>query len=1103
MKKSDFVRFVAAAVLACSGCAGTAYAQQSTLVVSPNALSFSSTSGEIPVPQNLSIVSSGGALQFTAQSSVAPGVTNWLSVSPQSGTTPGSVMVFVTPGVVPAGTHVGTITITAANATNSPVTVPVTLTVNPTSQLTASPAQLTFEYVINGTLPAAQTINVGTTTGIGLAFSASASVSGGTNWLSVNPQSAAAPNASLTVSVNPVGLAAATYNGTITLTPGGGAGGALQVPVTLKVNATPQLTISQSALSFYYQIGGSSPPPQTLSVTTPGATVSFSAIGRTGTGGDWLVVFPLSGATPSDLAVSISPAVLATLPQNTYNGTVTITAPGASESPKTIPVTLTVSPNPLLSASPSSLSFDVQPGGSAPATKTIAISSTGTPIAFNVTTTTTTPGINWLSVTPGSGATPATLTVGIAPSGLALAPGTYTGTVVITAPNAANTILNVPVTLNVSNVPALSLSTAALSFNYQTGKALPTPQTVDLSSSGAPINFTAAASSTGNWLAISQNSGTTPATLIVAVNPAGLAPNTYQGTITITPAVSGASVLNLNVSLTVSNNPLLNASPNALTYRFDPGGAGFNQKTLAVSSTSDPLNFTVTTREDSGPSGWLFASPLSGVTSSNLTVTVISSALQPGVYRGAVTVAATGANTQTIPVTVTVTTGNTLSVTPESLSFTQAQGAAAPPAKTLEVSTSGASLTFSATATTAVGSWLSVTPANGTTPGTLSVSVNGSGLAQGTYQGSITVVASGAANSPRTIPVTLTVGPAQTISVSPASLTFTHQVGASAPAAQKIAVSSTGGALSFSASATSTGGNWLSVSPTTGTSPRDVNVTVNPAGLAPGSYTGTVRIESAAASNSPQTVNVTLNVAAMVVGPVTAVVNAASYAPGPVAPGEIVTLGGTNIGPATEAGLRVTQGLVDTRLAETRVLFDGIPAPLIYVSRNQINCVVPYGVAGRMSTRVQVEYQGVRSEALELRVAETVPGIFSLDASGRGQGAILNQNYSVNGPNNPADKGSVVMIYATGEGQTNPPGLDGLVITEIAQLRSPVKQDLTVTIGGRPARWQYAGSAPNFVSGVLQLNVVVPEDAPSGSAVPVVVTIGGNSSPSTITMAIR
>ncbi|MBI3472639.1 MAG: hypothetical protein HY013_14890, partial [Candidatus Solibacter usitatus] len=207
-----------------------------------------------------------------------------------------------------------------------------------------------------------------------------------------------------------------------------------------------------------------------------------------------------------------------------------------------------------------------------------------------------------------------------------------------------------------------------------------------------------------------------------------------------------------------------------------------------------------------------------------------------------------------------------------------------------------------------------------------------------------------------------------------------------------------------------------------------------------------------------------------------------------------------SIGPTTPASLRLNaQGRVDTMIGDTRVLFDGIPAPMIYAASRIVSCVVPYALANRAFTSLQVEYLGVRSPAVTVRVSQTSPGIFTLNSTGSGPGAILNQDNSINGPNNPEAKGSYIVIYATGEGQTIPPGIDGAVIG--ANPPQPI-QRVTVTIGGQAAEVLYAGSAPSFVAGVLQINARIPESVGSGPQ-QVVVNAGNASSQPGVTVSVR
>jgi uncharacterized protein (TIGR03437 family) len=192
-------------------------------------------------------------------------------------------------------------------------------------------------------------------------------------------------------------------------------------------------------------------------------------------------------------------------------------------------------------------------------------------------------------------------------------------------------------------------------------------------------------------------------------------------------------------------------------------------------------------------------------------------------------------------------------------------------------------------------------------------------------------------------------------------------------------------------------------------------------------------------------------------------------------------------------------GVLASTLAETRVLFDGTAAPLVYVAAAQLSAIVPYGVAGKATTSMQVEYRGVRSNAVTLRVAEAQPGLFTANSSGKGPGAILNEDNSLNTGQNPAAPGSIVILYGTGEGVTDPAGQDGqLALSAYPKPRQPV----TVRIGGKEAEVLYAGAAPGLVSGVFQINVRVPEGL-AGGAQPVVVQIGAASSSPEVTVAVR
>jgi uncharacterized protein (TIGR03437 family) len=316
-------------------------------------------------------------------------------------------------------------------------------------------------------------------------------------------------------------------------------------------------------------------------------------------------------------------------------------------------------------------------------------------------------------------------------------------------------------------------------------------------------------------------------------------------------------------------------------------------------------------------------------------------------------------------------------------------------------------------------------------------------------------------------------------------LSFSYQAGATAPAAKTLDVGTTVGNTTFVAGADAT---WLTVSPSSATSPATLAVSVNPAGLAPGSYSGTITLTSADPAYPPVSVPVTLTITPGAPA-IVAIVNAASFQPGSIAPGEFVTFTGSGLGPAAGVSLRFADnGRLDTTLADTRVFFDDFPAPLVFVSATQVNAVVPYEIAGRASTQVRVEVKGVASNTIEMRVADSAPAIFVQDATLLS--AALNQDGSVNSAANGADPKSIVSLFATGEGTTNPPMADGAVVSVTAPLPKPLL-NVTLKIAGIPAEVQYAGSVPGLVAGVLQVNAKIPDGAPTGKRVAVSLTIGG------------
>jgi hypothetical protein len=787
-----------------------------------------------------------------------------------------------------AGTYNGTVTVTASGASNSPRTVAVTLSVtNPAApNLTVSPGTLSFSYQIGGTSPTAQNVSIGST-GAALSYTVSTSAS----WLTASPASGTTPG-TLSIGINTTGLTAGTYNGSVTVTAGSAGNSPQQVSVTLTVTAPglPNLVLSPSNLTFGYITGGTTPAAQSVSLSSSGSALSYSVT----TSAAWLSATPTSGTTPGTLSVSVNPSGLAV---GTYTGTVTLTATGAANSPATVSVTFNIlSSTPRLRLSPGAFTFTYAVGGTLPASQNLSVTSSGVAIAFTVSTTP-----SWLSATPTSGTTGNPVSLSVNPTGLAA--GSYSGSVTITAPGASNSPQTVGVTLNIAAQPNLVLSPGTLSFTSLAGGSAPATQPVSVTSSGSALSYTISTSAA--WLTASPASGTTTGTVNVGVNPAGLAAGTYTGTVNVTSAAAGNSPQKVNVTYTVTaGSPSLTLSPSALSFSYQSGGFLPASKSVTVSSNGSALNFTA-----SASAAWLSASPASGTTPGSLSVSVSPSGLAAGTYTGTVTVTAAGAGNspQQVAVTLTVSPATpNLKLSPGAFTFSYKSGGSVPPAQALTVSSTGSALSYTVSS---IGSWLSVSPASGTTTGTVNLSVNPSGLGVGSYSGSVTITSSGAGNSPQTVGVALNVSAAAANLLQASARTVTLQPTPSTQSStlsKSLGVSSTGEPVQFTAEAL--GGSWLSVSPSGGTTNGEVTLTAAPQGLAKGKYTAQVRLSAPGLGsiNVPVTFTVAEDAASSA-----APIRANTYVHDPGNTGAVAAdwVHGAGV-PATDPEDRTNQGLV-------------------------------------------------------------------------------------------------------------------------------------------------------------------------------------------------
>ena len=407
-------------------------------------------------------------------------------------------------------------------------------------------------------------------------------------------------------------------------------------------------------------------------------------------------------------------------------------------------------------------------------------------------------------------------------------------------------------------------------LNLGTGdSATNTTQTITLSNTGGG-QITWQASSDQPWLLLSPDNGTFPAgaktQVAIAVDRANLHPGPYTAHVNFLSNV-GSSYVTVTmqvIPLEPGHQAVLQLSPALLSFTAPDGGVAPLAQTITVSNPGVlPLQWSASTNV-----GWLAVSPNSGtvqntassvggtltapttqdVTTQSVSVSINTSELLPGMYSGLISFTGQGQvknSSQDVLVTITITPQCSLQVLPSLLSFASVYQQLAPASKTLNVGVSQSSCTTPLQwSATSASSWLILGTSSGTTPAYPSISVNSTGLQPGTYNSSIVFTTSAGTD---TVPVSFTVSQAASpiLNVSSASLAYTGIVGQAGPVSQSVVVTnSVGGTLKWQASAaTSLGGNWLSVTPSSGglTGHQSTALSVSVVQLnTPGTYTGTV-----------------------------------------------------------------------------------------------------------------------------------------------------------------------------------------------------------------------------------------------------------------------
>jgi hypothetical protein len=729
--------------------------------------------GADSLPQTLMIVSTGSNFNFSAFAYSATGG-NWLQISNSGAdccTTPEAIRVSVDASTLSAGTYTGEIFFVEYGARTMSMAVPVTLTV---AEMRSAffdnlPGQLSFSMQTGGNTPPSQTLQVRNGGHGKLHWTLSTSTSDGSSWLKPSVLRGTAPS-TVSIAILPTklpngGAIAGTFCGQLVFH---AAGDVETVPVCAVVGADVFRQVNP--LNFTMPFGGANPLSQVFEVASTGSNFNFSATAFTAKGGNWLQISN-SGAdccsTPEAIGVSINAS---TLPAGIYTGEISLVEYGAGNMSISVPVTLTVAGSgPFFDNLPGQVSFFLSPGGSPPS-QTLQVRNAGTGTLAFTAASSTSDGRPWLHVSPVSAAAPSVVTVSISTKNLqgqGLTPGTFTGQVVLTT---TSDVVTIPVSVVVGN--DVFEQANAIDFTMPVGANNPLPQILPIASTGANFNYSVSAftATGGSWLQVS-NSGadccSTPEFIGVSISASTLPAGTYTGEINLVEYGARTMSMTVPVTLTVAaSGAFFDNVQGLMSFFSTPGNTPLSQTVQLRNGGSGTLNWTVAASTSDG-SSWLNLSAPSGTAPSTVTVEILIHKLPgkgqvPGIFTGQLIFLAPGSSVS-IPVSLIV--GANVFSQSGALSFSMTAGGQNPLSQSLSATSTGTNFNFSASAAAGTGgNWLQVSPSGAdccSTPKSMTVSVNGSGLPAGVYTGEINLVEYGARTMAMTVPVILTVQAAE------------------------------------------------------------------------------------------------------------------------------------------------------------------------------------------------------------------------------------------------------------------------------------------------------------------------------------------------------
>lgn len=549
----------------------------------------------------------------------------------------------------------------------------------------------------------------------------------------------------------------------------------------------------------------------------------------------------------------------------------------------------------------------------------------------------------------------------------------------------------------------------------------------------------------------------------------------------------------LGLSLTAA--PSVKVSPVSVVFNYQEGAATLPPtQTIAITPVTGSTPVAVVISAPSSP--WLIVSPLSGRTALAVKVAVNPTSLPVGQYAETIIVTTpdTGGDPVLLPVTLNVKAQPAdLRVSPSTIAVTYRIGDPPPAAVSTYLTTIGSLLSFS-TAVTGTA-WLKVNPASGAVfPGFrtgVSCMIDVADLAPGTYRGSFNVVTPDAVTKTTAVTINLTVQPG----VPTATSLWPPRTTSGSPDTTV----TINGSRFFPGTVVRSGSTVLR---STVLGPNALTIVI------PSTMLASVGWLPINVSNPDPGGGAAQSLSFQVIAPgpmPLTFVNAASQKPTSLAPGEIITIYGAGLGPETLTSYDPASPTIPTTLGGTRVLIDGQPVPIIYTSSRQVSVAAPNALVAGRAFMMQVEYEGELSDPLLGTTIAAAPALFTTAGTGSGQAAAFQVDavtgaLTLNSDKAAALKGSVLVLYATGLGPPTPLPLDGVVATAPSQTSIP---NVSVYLGDLPMDIQYVGASPGLITGIAQINAVIPDLAPSGKTVPITIRVGSISSPAGVTVNIK